>query len=67
MASDDPNKPSEVTLGETNQVANAKIPSFLGFSGRGLRVLVSIVCTTGFLLFGYDREYHRPTTLQMSD
>jgi hypothetical protein len=57
MASGDPNKPSEATRRETNEASDAKIPSFLGFSGRGLRVLVSIVCTTGFLLFGYDREY----------
>ncbi|KAF2446378.1 general substrate transporter [Karstenula rhodostoma CBS 690.94] len=55
MASDDPHKPSEATMRENNQVSSAKIPSFLGFSGRGLRVLVSIVCTTGFLLFGYDQ------------
>ncbi|KAL5412739.1 hypothetical protein PMIN04_009716 [Paraphaeosphaeria minitans] len=55
MASDHANKPSEATMTEKPQVSNAKIPSFAGFSGRGLRVLVSIVCTTGFLLFGYDQ------------
>ncbi|KAK7190109.1 hypothetical protein DPSP01_007948 [Paraphaeosphaeria sporulosa] len=55
MTSDDATKPSEATMTEPPQVSNAKIPSFLGFSGRGLRVLVSIVCTTGFLLFGYDQ------------
>lgn len=48
-------------MGTTNQISHGKIPSFLGFSGRGLRVLVSVVCTTGFLLFGYDREYHENT------
>ncbi|KAL1608402.1 hypothetical protein SLS60_003344 [Paraconiothyrium brasiliense] len=55
MTSDDPNKPSEAAARETTEMSNTKIPSFLGFSGRGLRVLVSIVCTTGFLLFGYDQ------------
>lgn len=31
------------------------IPTFLGLSGRPLSLLVSIVATNGFLLFGYDQ------------
>ncbi|KAI1812154.1 general substrate transporter [Poronia punctata] len=30
-------------------------PSFMGLSGRPLSLAVSAVCTTGFLLFGYDQ------------
>ncbi|KAI3391449.1 hypothetical protein diail_7338 [Diaporthe ilicicola] len=30
-------------------------PKFLGLSGRPLSVLVSVIATTGFLLFGYDQ------------
>ncbi|KAK5631789.1 hypothetical protein RRF57_007503 [Xylaria bambusicola] len=30
-------------------------PSFMGLSGRPLSVAVSAICTTGFLLFGYDQ------------
>ncbi|KAH8780152.1 sugar transporter [Diaporthe sp. PMI_573] len=30
-------------------------PKFLGLSGRPLSLLVSVVATTGFLLFGYDQ------------
>lgn len=31
------------------------IPTFLGLSGRPLSLLVSVVATNGFLLFGYDQ------------
>ncbi|KAI8948786.1 general substrate transporter [Xylaria longipes] len=30
-------------------------PSYMGLSGRRLSLAVSAVCTTGFLLFGYDQ------------
>ncbi|KAI0526266.1 general substrate transporter [Xylaria bambusicola] len=30
-------------------------PSFMGLSGRPLSIAVSAICTTGFLLFGYDQ------------
>ncbi|KAL1870211.1 hypothetical protein Daus18300_005276 [Diaporthe australafricana] len=30
-------------------------PKFLGLSGRPLSLLVSVIATTGFLLFGYDQ------------
>ncbi|KAG6355649.1 hypothetical protein INS49_003611 [Diaporthe citri] len=30
-------------------------PTFLGLSGRPLSLLVSVIATTGFLLFGYDQ------------
>lgn len=30
-------------------------PSFMGLSGRPLSLMVSAICTTGFLLFGYDQ------------
>lgn len=32
-------------------------PRFMGLTGRPLSTAVSVVATTGFLLFGYDREY----------
>ncbi|OTB07287.1 hypothetical protein M426DRAFT_54041 [Hypoxylon sp. CI-4A] len=32
-----------------------EIPTFMGLSGRPLSIAVSIVATTGFLLFGYDQ------------
>lgn len=31
------------------------IPTYLGLSGRALSLLVSVVATNGFLLFGYDQ------------
>lgn len=31
------------------------VPTFLGLTGRPLSILVSIVATNGFLLFGYDQ------------
>lgn len=66
MASDDP-KPSEATRREDAEMATGNIPTFLGVSGRHLRVLVSIVCTTGFLLFGYDRECYQHMKKILSD
>lgn len=30
-------------------------PRFMGLTGRPLSTAVSVVATTGFLLFGYDR------------
>ncbi|RWA14251.1 hypothetical protein EKO27_g871 [Xylaria grammica] len=30
-------------------------PSYMGLSGRPLSIAVSAICTTGFLLFGYDQ------------
>lgn len=41
---------------ERNEVGEAVIPKYLGLSDRPLRLLVSTVATTGFLLFGYDRK-----------
>jgi hypothetical protein len=32
-------------------------PRFMGMRGRSLDLMVSVIATTGFLLFGYDREY----------
>jgi hypothetical protein len=29
----------------------------MGLTGKPLGLAVSVVATTGFLLFGYDREY----------
>ncbi|KAL0262213.1 hypothetical protein SLS55_003652 [Diplodia seriata] len=34
---------------------NVKMPQFLGMRGKTLSMVVSIVSTTGFLLFGYDQ------------
>lgn len=34
----------------------SKHPQFMGMAGRKLSLAVSFVATTGFLLFGYDRE-----------
>ncbi|OJD38973.1 hexose carrier protein [Diplodia corticola] len=34
---------------------NVKTPQFLGMRGKTLSMVVSIVSTTGFLLFGYDQ------------
>lgn len=35
--------------------ASTTHPSFMGMSGRSLSLAVSVVATTGFLLFGYDQ------------
>jgi hypothetical protein len=37
-------------------------PTYMGMSGRNLSTTVSIVATTGFLLFGYDRMYNIPAS-----
>lgn len=37
-----------------------KHPRFMGMRGRALDLTVSVIATTGFLLFGYDREFHQP-------
>lgn len=34
---------------------SSKHPTFMGLKGRQLRLAVSVVATTGFLLFGYDQ------------
>jgi hypothetical protein len=34
----------------------AKHPRFMGMRGRSLDLMVSVIATTGFLLFGYDRK-----------
>lgn len=44
---------------EREIVPRGEIPTFLGLSDRPLRLLVSVVATTGFLLFGYDRKMTR--------
>lgn len=31
-------------------------PRFMGMRGRPLDLMVSVIATTGFLLFGYDRK-----------
>lgn len=36
---------------------SSKHPTFMGLKGKPLHLAVSVVATTGFLLFGYDREY----------
>ncbi|KAF2639059.1 general substrate transporter [Massarina eburnea CBS 473.64] len=41
---------SQTSLGAPN-----KYPSFAGLRGKKLSLLVSVVSTTGFLLFGYDQ------------
>lgn len=33
------------------------LPRFMGMRGRPLDLTVSVIATTGFLLFGYDREW----------
>lgn len=35
---------------------DAGIPHYMGLTGKPLSIAVSIVATTGFLLFGYDRK-----------
>ncbi|KAF1971762.1 general substrate transporter [Bimuria novae-zelandiae CBS 107.79] len=52
---DESNKPSEVELRESDISPRGEIPTFVGLSDRPLRLLVSVVATTGFLLFGYDQ------------
>ncbi|KAL1614817.1 hypothetical protein SLS54_009475 [Diplodia seriata] len=37
------------------QTINVKEPRFLGMRGKMLSTIVSVVATTGFLLFGYDQ------------
>ncbi|KAF9637735.1 putative sugar transporter stl1 protein [Lasiodiplodia theobromae] len=39
----------------TGSDINVKEPRFLGMRGKMLSIVVSIVATTGFLLFGYDQ------------
>lgn len=56
MAANESEKPSEVTMREQDVSPRGEIPTFLGLSDRPLRLLVSFVATTGFLLFGYDRK-----------
>ena len=56
MAANEPEKPSEPSMRERDVSPRGEIPTFLGLSDRPLRLLVSVVATTGFLLFGYDRE-----------
>lgn len=34
------------------------IPHYMGMTGKSLSLAVSVVATTGFLLFGYDREFY---------
>ena len=34
----------------------SKQPRFMGMRGRSLDLMVSVIATTGFLLFGYDRR-----------
>jgi hypothetical protein len=34
----------------------SKHPTYMGLAGRKLGLAVSVVATTGFLLFGYDRK-----------
>jgi hypothetical protein len=44
-------------MSENAQNLAATHPRFMGMRGRSLDLTVSIIATTGFLLFGYDREY----------
>lgn len=37
-------------------IGSDEVPTFLGMSGKNLSLAVSVVATTGFLLFGYDRK-----------
>ncbi|KAL1625472.1 hypothetical protein SLS56_007366 [Neofusicoccum ribis] len=43
------------TTPEFTSAINVKEPRFLGMRGKMLSTVVSIVATTGFLLFGYDQ------------
>ncbi|KAF2131812.1 general substrate transporter [Dothidotthia symphoricarpi CBS 119687] len=36
-------------------MADSQLPTFMGMNGRPLSTAVSVVATTGFLLFGYDQ------------
>ncbi|CAO2653391.1 Nn.00g028020.m01.CDS01 [Neocucurbitaria sp. VM-36] len=42
-------------MADSSAVIAAKHPRFMGMRGRPLDLTVSIVATTGFLLFGYDQ------------
>lgn len=39
-------------------IATVDHPRFMGMRGRPLDLTVSVIATTGFLLFGYDRKSH---------
>lgn len=51
---------SRVVMSQTGSQSSlrdsTKHPHFMGLTGRPLSLAVSIVATTGFLLFGYDRK-----------
>lgn len=40
---------------EQRSYVSPDAPKFLGLTGRPLSLVVSIIATTGFLLFGYDQ------------
>ena len=46
-------------MADSSAVAVAH-PRFMGMRGRALDITVSIIATTGFLLFGYDRGCKTP-------
>jgi hypothetical protein len=44
-------------MSEVSPMNAAQHPRFMGMRGRWLDLMVSVIATTGFLLFGYDRKY----------
>jgi hypothetical protein len=44
-------------MSEVSPMDAAQHPRFMGMRGRWLDLMVSVIATTGFLLFGYDRKH----------
>lgn len=42
-------------IGGTMKIHESNVPHYMGMSGKSLNLALSIVATTGFLLFGYDQ------------
>jgi len=49
-----PERASDTSQSSLND--RSQSPKYMGLTGRKLRLAVSVVATTGFLLFGYDRK-----------
>jgi hypothetical protein len=47
---------SDAETSQTSLDDVSKRPTYMGLAGRNLGLAVSVVATTGFLLFGYDRK-----------
>jgi hypothetical protein len=50
-----------IKMADVSAAAAAKNPRFMGMRGRALDLTVSVIATTGFLLFGYDRGCTLPS------